>query len=96
MYYFTEPDRYIRDKVKVVLDFSNYTSKKELANAHGVGMSNLVAKSDFTALKAEFDKLDIKRLINVPASFNNFKTKVDDLDVDKLKIVPTDLKKLHD
>ena len=58
-------------------------------------MSNLVAKSDFTALKAEFDKLDIKRLINVPASFNNFKTKVDDLDVGKLKTVPTDLK-IHD
>ena len=35
-------------------------------------------------------------MINVPTSFNNLKTKVDDLDVGKLKTVPADLKKLRD
>ena len=40
------------------------------------------------ALKAEVDKLDINKLINVPTSLNNLKTKVDDLDVDMLKAVP--------
>ena len=42
------------------------------------------------ALKAEVDKLDINKLMNVPTSLNNLKTKVDDLDV------PIDLKILID
>ena len=48
------------------------------------------------ALKAEVDKLDINKLINVLTSLNNLKTKVDDLDVGKLKTAPEDLKKLID
>ena len=47
-------------------------------------------------MKAEFDKLNINKLINVPASLNNLKAKVDYLDVDlddfdELKTVPADL-----
>ena len=42
------------------------------------------------ALKAEVDKLDINKLMNVPPSLNNLKTEVDDLDV------PIDLKILID
>ena len=40
--------------------------------------------------------VDINKLINVPTSLNNSKTKVDDLDVGKLKTLPVDLKKLSD
>ena len=47
-------------------------------------------------LKEEVDKLDILKLVNVPASMNNLKTKVDDLYVGKLKTVLADLKKLSD
>ena len=43
--------------------------------------------------KAEFDKLDINKLVNLPTSLNNLKTKADDLDVSKSKTVPVDLKK---
>ena len=85
---YPEPDSHIRDKVKVVLDLSNYATKKELEHSTVVDTSNLADKKDFIALKAEFDKLDINN-INVPTSLNNLKTKVDDLDVDKLKIVST-------
>ena len=45
-------------------------------------------------MKAELDKLDINKLINVLTSFNNLK-KTDDLDIGKLKTVPN-LKKLSD
>ena len=47
-------------------------------------------------MKTEDDKLDINKLVNVPTSLNNLKTKVDDLAVGELKTAPVDLKKLND
>ena len=96
MSYYLETESHIRDKVKVVLDLSNYATKKKLEYATGIDTSDLAAKKDFIALKAEVGKLDINKLTNVPTSLNNLKTKVDYLDVGTLKTVPTDLKKLSD
>ena len=93
MSYDSEPNSHIRDKVKVVLDLSNYATKKELEHTAGIDKSDAVAKRDFIALKA--DKLDINKLTNVPTSLNNLKAKVDYLDVGKLKVA-FDLKKLSD
>ena len=59
MSYHQEPDSYIRNKVKVVLALSNYVTKKESGHAAGVDTSDLAAKKNFIALKAEVDKLDI-------------------------------------
>ena len=47
-------------------------------------------------MKAEVDKLDGNKLVNVSTSLNNLKTKVDVLDVGKLKTVPVYLKKISD
>ena len=44
-------------------------------------------------MKAEVDKLDIYKLVNVPTSLNNLKTKLDHLHASKFKTVPVDLKK---
>ena len=85
MIYYPEADSNIRDNVKVVFDLSNYATKKELDHATGVDTFELTAKKDFIALKAEADKLDIDKLVNVPTRLN-LKTKVDDLDVGKLKL----------
>ena len=63
MSYYPEPNSHIRDKVKVVLDLSNSVTKKELEHARGIGASDLAAKRDFIALKAEVDKLDINKLM---------------------------------
>ena len=46
-------------------------------------------------MKAEVDKLDINKYVNLPTSLSYLKTKVDDLNVGKLKTVPVDLKKLN-
>ena len=43
-------------------------------------------------MKAEVDKLDIDKLVNVTTSLNNLKTKGYELDIGKLKTVPVDLK----
>ena len=96
MSYYSEPDSHIIDKGKdkVVLDLSNYAAKKELEHAKAINTSDLSAKRDLITLKAEVDKLDTNKLANVPTSFNNLKTKVDDLAVGKLKTVLVDLEKL--
>ena len=47
-------------------------------------------------MKAEVDRLDINKLVNIPISLNNLETKVDDLDVGKLNTVHVDLIKLSD
>ena len=41
---YSEPDCYIREKVKVVLDLPCYRSKKKLEHATGVYTSDLAAK----------------------------------------------------
>ena len=68
-----EPDSHIRNKVKIVLDLPNYATKKELMDTKCVDKSNLAAKCDFIALKAEVDKLDINKLVNVPVDLDNSK-----------------------
>ena len=73
----------------------NYVTKKELNYSIGVDATNLDAKRDFVTLKAEVDKLDINKLVNVPSGLNNLKRKVDDLDVDKLKTLPVDLNNIR-
>ena len=74
---------------------STYT-ENDLEHATDVDTSDLLVKKDFIALKAEVNKLDINKLINVPTSLNNLKRKVNDLDVGELKTVPVDLEKLSD
>ena len=93
MSYYSEPDSHIREKVKVVLDLSNYTIKNELQHVTDFDTSELAAKKDFIAVKAKVHKLEINKLVNILTDLNDFKTKVNDLDVCKLKIVSEDLKK---
>ena len=66
---------------------------KKLDHPTEVDTSDLAAKKDFIALKAEVDKLDINKLVNDPNSLNNLKTKIDNLYIGKLKAVPVNLKK---
>ena len=47
-------------------------------------------------MKAEVEKLDINRFVNVLTGLNDLKTKVDELDVAELETLPVDLKKLKD
>ena len=82
--YYPEPHSHISVEVTVVLYLSNYSNKKALDHATDVDTSDLAAKKDFIALKAEVDKLDISKLVNVLTSLNNLKTKVDDTNVGKL------------
>ena len=66
-----EHDSHVRNSDKVVIDFSNYASKKELEHATGIDTSDLAAKKAFVALKAKVDKLDINKIANVSTSLSN-------------------------
>ena len=75
MSYFSKPGSHIRDKVNVVLELSNYATKKEVDHATGTDTSDLAPKNDLTALKSEVDKLDIKKMTNVTVSLNKNKSR---------------------
>ena len=94
MRYYPEPYNHNRDKDKVLLYLSSYTTKKELGNATG-GSTIQLLKKDFIDLKAEVEKADIDELIKVPSGLSNLKTKID-VDAVKLKTVHIDLNKLSD
>ena len=70
MSYYPELASHTRDIVTVELDFIRlyrlYSTEKELKHATGVDTCNLTAKNNFIALKAEVNKLDINKLVNVP------------------------------
>ena len=53
MSYYPDPDGHIKDKVKKVLDLSNYATKNKLEHAADIDTSDLAAKIDVIALKAE-------------------------------------------
>ena len=63
---------------------------KTLEHATGIDTSDLAAKGDYIALKAEVEKLDINKLVDIPTSSNNLETNVDGLDVSKFKTVLVD------
>ena len=86
MSYYTKPDNHIRDKVKVVLEQLNFTTKKQLEHVADVNKNDLADKKDVIALKAEVEKLDINKLFNVPNNLNNLKAKVGAFDVGELKL----------
>ena len=45
MIYYVESGSYVRDKVKVALDLSNYATTKELEHATSIGTYDLAAKN---------------------------------------------------
>ena len=56
--------------INVKVDLSNYASKADLKNATGINMSELAAKLDLASSKSEVDKLDIDKLVSVPADLS--------------------------
>ena len=68
---------------------------KSIKSCYRCYTPDLVAKK-LHSLKAQVDKLDINKLVNVLTSFNNLKLKVDDLDVGKMRFVVVAVKILSD
>ena len=72
------------DSIKVKIDLSNYATKTDIKNISDVDTSSFALKTNLANLKTEVDKLDIDKLVPIPA------------DLSKLsKVVKMMLKKLY-
>ena len=86
------------ENIKVELDLSNYTTKKDIKYFTHVDASSYALKTNLAALKTEVDKIDTGKLKTVPddlaknvvkndvvkkTDYNTLKNKVDSIDTSK-------------
>ena len=55
------------ENIKFKVDLSNYATKVDIKNITHVGTSNFALKTNLSTLKTEVDKLDIDKLVPIPA-----------------------------
>ena len=71
-------------RVKVESDLSSYTTKADLKNGTGFGISKNSKLVDVVNLKSDVDKLDTSNLKNVSFDLNSLKRKIVPVDLNKL------------
>ena len=58
------------DSIKVKIDLSNYVTKTDIKNISHVDTSSFALKTNLANLKTEVDKLNIDKLIPIPADLS--------------------------
>ena len=66
-----------REKIKVELDLSNYTTKDDVENITHVDVSSFASKTNLAVLKTEVDKLDTGKLKTTPTHLAKLPNAVD-------------------
>ena len=67
--YFPKPLNH-KENIKVETDLSNYATKADIKNITHVDTSNFALKTNLANLKTEVDKLDIDKLVPIPADLS--------------------------
>ena len=67
--YFPTPSSH-KENIKVEIDLSNYATKKDINDITHVDTSNFALKTNLANLKTEVDKLDIDKLVPIPADLS--------------------------
>ena len=67
IHYFPKPFRSFGGNINVKVDLSNYATRIDLKNMTHVDTSSFALKTDLVSLKTKVDKLDIDKLVPVPA-----------------------------
>ena len=85
--YFPKPSNH-NENIKVEIDLSNYATKSDIKDITHVD-TNFALKTNLANLKAEVGKLDIDKLVPIPADLNKFSNVVKNdvvkkVDYDKL------------
>ena len=65
--YFPKPFRSFGGNINVKVDLSNYATKTDLKNVTHVDTSNFALKTNLANLKTEVHKLEIEKLVPIPA-----------------------------
>ena len=68
--YFPKPYQAFGGDINFKVDLSNYATKTNLKNISHVGVSSFALKSNLASLMTEVDKLDIDKLVHVPADLS--------------------------
>ena len=67
--YFPKPSNH-KENINVELDLTNYATKKDINDITHVDTSNFALKANLANLKTEVDKLDIDKLVPIPADLS--------------------------
>ena len=68
--YFPKLFRSFGGNIDVTVDFSNYATKNDLKNITDADTSIFALKTNFASLETEVDKLNIEKLVPVPADLS--------------------------
>ena len=68
--YFPKPCKPFDGDINVKVDLSNYARKADVKNITHVDTSSFALKTNLANLKTEVDKLDIDKLVPVPADLS--------------------------
>ena len=68
--YFPKPPRNYRENIKIKVDLSHYTTKADIKDITHVDTSGFALKTNLASIKAEVDKLDVDKLVTVPADLS--------------------------
>ena len=68
--YFPKPYEPFGGDINVKVDLSNYATKADIKNISHVDTSSFALKTNLGNLKTEVDKLDIDKLVPVPADLS--------------------------
>ena len=65
--YFPKPYEPFGGDINVKVDLSNYATKADIKNISHVDTSSFALKTNLSSSKTEVDKLDIDKLVPIPA-----------------------------
>ena len=68
--YYPKPYKPFGRGIKVKVDLSNYATKADIKNISNVDTSSFALKTNSATLKTEVNKLDIGKLVPVPADLS--------------------------
>ena len=86
--YFPKPfNSHFGDSIKVKIDLSNYATKTDIKNISHVDTSSFALKTNLASLKTEVDKLDIDKLVPIPADLSKLNDLVKMMLLKKMYII---------
>ena len=84
--YFPKPYEPFGRDINVKIDLSNHATKTDIKNIAHVDTSSFALKKKLASLKTEVDKLDIDKLVPVPADLSKLSDVVKNSVVKKIMI----------